>query len=108
MSAPAGPQPAAQIATLQAPGETETPYGGRARVWTDVATLWVRLQPTGASLDQLQGQRPVRIQTANAAARDHPDAAAGQRLIPDGPAWRVLAVPRPGDGRMTLLLDRTP
>jgi head-tail adaptor len=108
VSALTGPQPAAQIATLQAPGETETPYGGRARVWSDVATLWVRLKPGGATLEQLQDQRPVRIETASAAARDHPDAAAGQRLVADGPPWRVLAVQRPGGGRMTLLLDRTP
>ncbi len=99
--------PAAQFAALQAASDTETAYGGRTRTWTEVATLWVHLQPTGARLDQRQDQRPVRIETATAAARDHPAAAAGQRLVLTGPPWRVLAVQRPGGGRMVLSLDRT-
>lgn len=96
-------------ATLQAAVETETAEGGRARAWSDVAPVWVELRPGAGSADAAQEQRPVRVETAVAFARDHPAAAAGQQLaVPDGPPWRVLAVRRadPAPGRMTLLLDR--
>ncbi len=96
-------------ATLQAAAETETAEGGRARAWSDLALVWVELRPGAGSADAAEGQRPVRVETASAGARDHPLAAAGQRLLtPDGPPWRVLAVRRadPAPGRMTLLLDR--
>lgn len=96
-------------ATLQIAVETETAEGGRTRAWADVALVWVELRLGADASDTAQEQRPVRVETASAFARDHPLAAAGQQLVtPDGPPWRVLAVRRadPAPGRMTLLLDR--
>ena len=29
------------LATLQIAAETETEFGGRTRVWSDIATVWV-------------------------------------------------------------------
>lgn len=97
---------AAALAPLQAPATTETAYGGQAEAWTTMATLWVHLQPGGASSEAREGQPPGRIETATATARDHPDVEAGQQLVLDGPPWRILAVHRPQPGRMTLVLDR--
>jgi hypothetical protein len=97
-------------AVLQAAAETETPYGGLAPVWASVATIWIALKPGSATYDQLEQQRPVRIETASATARDDARAAAGQQLLAgdDPNPWRVLAVERaePQPGAMTLRLDR--
>jgi hypothetical protein len=96
-------------AVLQAPSETPTALGGVTTVWTPALSLWIDLALGGARYDQLEGQRPVRIETATAAARDDPGAAAGQQLLAgaDPNPWRVLAVQRITPGRMTLVLDRT-
>ena len=97
---------AAALAALQAASATESAYGGRTEAWTTLATLWVHLQPGGASGMAREGQPPGRIETATASARDHPAAAAGQQLMLDGPPWRIVAVQRPQPGRMVLVLDR--
>jgi hypothetical protein len=98
-------------AVLQAAAETETAYGGLVTVWTAVASIWIALKPGSATNDQLEQQRPVRIETAAATARDDPRAGAGQQLLAgdDPTAWRILAVERaePAPGAMTLRLDRT-
>ncbi len=99
-------QPAAQLGVLQQAADAETAYGGRTRAWSPLATLWVHLTPGSASYDQADGEAPSRVKTANAAARDHPDAAAGQRLQLEGAPWSVLAVQRPQPGRMLLALQR--
>ena len=93
-------------AALQSAAETETDFGGRTRVWTTIASIWVTFIPGGASADTGQEQRPFRVETASASARDHPLAASDQQLLLDGPPWRVIAVQRTEPGRMTLILDR--
>ena len=107
MTAPAYPTPA----TLQASTATGTAYGGAALAWAPSAEIWIALQPGAAAYDQLEGLRPVRIETASATARDDPRAAPGQQLLAgdDANPWRVLAVERanPRPGAMTLRLDRT-
>ncbi len=94
------------LASLQGSTETETEFGGRTRVWTEIATVWVVLTPAGTTSDTGQDQRPFRVETATAAARDHPLAVTGEQLVTDDALWRVLAVQRTEPGRMTLLLDR--
>ena len=97
-------------ATLQTATASETSYGGETLVWTDVVTLlWIDLKPGAASYDQLEGQRPVRIETASATARDEARCMAGLRLLAgaDPNPWRVLAVERTTPGVMTLRLDRS-
>ena len=94
------------LAALQSATETETDFGGRTRAWSTIASVWVQLTPGAASADGGQDQRPVRVETATAQARDHTLAAAGQQLVLDGPPWRVIAVQRVQPGRMTLILDR--
>jgi len=97
-------------ATLQASTATQTAYGGAALAWTATAQLWIALKPGGATYDQLDGLKPVRIETASATARNDPRAAAGQQILvgDDAIPWRVLAVERadPQPGAMTLRLDR--
>jgi len=106
VSAPAYPTPA----VLQAAIQTETAYGGVTTVWAAVATLWIAMKPGAASDDQLEQQKPVRIETAAATARDDPRACAGQQLLAgdDANPWRLLAVEHanPQPGVMTLRLDR--
>src|SRR5690606_8355277 len=76
-----------RLATLEAAVEAETAFGGRTRSWSEVAALWVDLKtPTGRERAQ-GGQRPVLTESAQAEARDHPLAAAGQRLALDGDNW---------------------
>jgi len=98
-------------AVLQAATATETPYGGAALAWTPVATIWINLKPGSATYDQQEQQRPVRIETASATARDDLRCTAGQQLLAgeDPSPWRILAVERaqPQPGVMTLRLDRT-
>ena len=99
----------ANPAVLENAVETETGFGGRTRAWIHAADLWLDLKPGGATTASSQDQRPVRVETAAAEARDHPAAAPGQRLTLAGePPWTVLAVQRgrPTPGRMTLLLER--
>ena len=80
------------------------------RAWADVAGVWVMLAYGSAGEEAAQEMQPVRTEAATAVARDHPTAAAGQRLAVDGDPlpWRVLALRRgePAPGRMTLVLDR--
>ena len=97
-------------AALQAASETPTVYGGLTSTWTLAANLWIDLAPGSSSWSQLEDQRPTRIETASAVARDDLRACAGQQLLAgaDPNPWRVIAVQRarPEPGRMTLLLDR--
>lgn len=99
-------EPAAQLAAIQAVSDTETDYGGRVPTWTDLATVWVYLKLGAATTQTLEGQPPVRIETASAAARDVPSAEPGQRLVATGAPWRILAIDRAIPGRMALTLDR--
>ena len=96
------------FATLQAAAETETDFGGRTRVCTDVADLWVELIRKGAAEPAEGGLRPVFTEDAVAVAHDDPLAAQGQILLAGGDSWRVVRVVRgaPRMGRMTLHLDR--
>jgi head-tail adaptor len=97
-----------RLAVLQSAAETETAYGGRTRVWSDVASLWVDLSVTGGSERSQAAQRPELSEQAKAEARDHPSAAAGQRLVIGGDNWRVVRLTRgePKIGRMTLFLQK--
>ena len=97
-----------RLASLSRATDSETAFGGRARSWDVVATLWVAITPGGAREAGEAGSRPLLIQPASAEARDLAAADRGQRLSVDGVDWRVVSVahaaPRPG--RMTLSLDR--
>lgn len=96
------------LVSLQSAVETETEFGGRTRIWSDVASVWVTLTPGSATNDTGQDQRPFRVETASASARDHPLAAPGQQLVIGAETpWRVLAVQRTEPGRMILILDRS-
>ena len=99
-----------RLATLKSAVESETVFGGRARSWSDVATIWIDLQVTGGSEGAEADQRPSLSETAEAQARDHPSAAAGQRLSAGGDNWRVVRLVRgaPKMGRMTLFLSKDP
>jgi len=94
---------------LEAAVEAETPLGGRSRAWAPVAALWLDLSATAMREAAAEQQRPVRIETATAVARDDPRATPGQRLtVGEDPPWRVLDIDRaqPTPGRMRLRLER--
>lgn len=100
-----------RLASLLEIQETETAYGGRQRVWTQVATLWVDFEAGSSRLQSAAGDagtRPVTVRTASAVARDLALAAPGQRLSLDAVSWDVSAVDsgRPSPGFMTLALER--
>ena len=90
--------------------EAPTAYGGVSLAWTQVATVWVRLNRGPLQeADPAADHPPAALQTATAVARDHPLAAAGQRLTLHGePPFHVIEVRRgePAPGAMTLILDR--
>ena len=69
--------PRAQPATLQAPSETETPFGGRDRAWSQAASLWV---PTIiiAGIYVPYVYRPVRGQVLSVIRREFVEAAIAQ------------------------------
>ena len=96
------------LAILEAVSEAETVFGGRTKSWTQVAALWVDLQPLGHHEAGDGALRPGLIDSAEAVARTHAAAARGQRLKAGGEAWRVVAVApaQPKPGRMTLSLER--
>ncbi len=95
------------LAVLEAASEAETVFGGRSRTWTQVAAVWVDLQPAGHREAGDGGTRPVLTETAEAQARSGV-AARGMRLKAGGEPWRVVAVlpGRPRPGRMILKLER--
>ena len=100
-----------RLASLLEVQETETAYGGRQRVWTQVATLWVDIEAGSSRLQSAAGDagtRPVTLRSASAITRDLALAAPGQRLSLDAIAWDVTAVDRsqPSSGFMTLSLER--
>lgn len=109
-SAPAATGPFRLAAQLLVPVESETAFGGRTRNWSAAATVWLDLL-AGPGRDYAAGeQRPLRVESALAVARDHSLAARGLRLaIGAEPPWRILAVTRdhPAPGLMSLTLDRT-
>lgn len=94
-------------ATLEAASEAETVFGGQARTWAPIASLWINLKPDGHR-EAGEAGREVLVETATAEARSLGVAARGQRLVAGGPPWRVVAVTpnRPWAGRMTLHLER--
>ena len=97
-----------RLAVLQSAVEAETAFGGRTRSWSEVASVWVDLRVTGGSEGAEAGQRPALSESARAEARDHPGAAAGQRLSVGGDNWRLVRLVRgaPKLGRMTLHLEK--
>lgn len=99
-----------RLAVLESAVEAETAFGGRARSWSEVASLWVDLRVVGGSERGEADQRPVLGESARAEARDHLLAAAGQRLSVGGDNWRVVRLVRgaPKLGRMTLHLEKEP
>ena len=99
-----------RLASLQEAAETETAFGGRTRTRSEVATLWVDLREGAPRETPQAGQQPQLAVSAEAEARDHPQAAAGQRLVVSGDNWRVLRLVRgaPMMGRMTLHLEKDP
>jgi hypothetical protein len=97
-------------AELLTPVETPTPFGGLTRTWTAAATLWLDLLAGPGRELSVGEQRPLRVESALAIARDHPLAARGLRLqLGADPPWRILAVARdhPAPGLMSVSLDRT-
>lgn len=98
------------LATLEAATETPTAYGGVTLAWSQVATVWITLKRGPLrTAEPATDHPPAAEQGATAIARDHPLAAAGQRLSPPGePFFRVVEVRRgePAPGLMTLVLDR--
>ena len=96
-------------AQLQTATDSVTPFGGRTRLWTSVATLWLALTP-GRSFEVNEPGLPSRRRTRAAAiARDHPVAVRGARLVIGAePPWRILDVSHraPARGFMTLTLER--
>lgn len=100
-----------RLASLLAVQETETQFGGRQRVWTQIATLWVEFEAGSSRLQSAAGDagtRPVALRSASAISRDLDLAAPGQRLSLDAVLWDVTAVDRgqPSPGFMTLTLER--
>ena len=96
------------LAIVEAPSETDTVFGGKARSWVQVCALWIDLVPSGHR-EGGEGNRPVLTETASAIARTTSAVQAGQRITTGGPKWRVVAVTpsAPKTGRMTLSLERT-
>lgn len=95
------------LATLEAPSEVETVFGGRTRSWTQVAALWVDLRPRGHREIEEAGRRRL-VETAEAEARTCAGAARGSRLKAGGEAWRIVAAsPSRTRGRTLLSLERS-
>ncbi len=96
-----------RLARLEAPVESETPFGGRTVSWEPAADLWVAMSPMRAR-DVAQGGVARTVAVARAEAREHPAAEAGMRLELDGMVWRVAAVDRAGaePGRMILHIEK--
>lgn len=95
------------LATLYAVTETQTAFGGQARSWTSLASLWVSLSPISSSLINSPNQPPQRREQVRAQARNMAIAAVGQRLSIGPRHWRITAVDRgqPRPGLMVLDLE---
>jgi hypothetical protein len=95
------------LATLYAVTETQTAFGGQARSWTSLATLWVSLSPISTNLVANPNQPPQQREQVRAQARDMAVVAVGQRLSIGPRHWRITAVDRgqPEPGLMVLDLE---
>ena len=95
------------LATLYAVTETQTAFGGQARSWTSLASLWVSLSPISSSLINSPNQPPQRREQVRAQARNMAIAAVGQRLSIGPRHWRITALDRgqPRPGLMVLDLE---
>ena len=82
------------LATLDAVTETQTAFGGQARSWTSLASLWVSLSPISSSLITSPNQPPQRREQVRAQARNMAIAAGGQRLSIGPRHWRITALDR--------------
>lgn len=94
---------------LMTPVKTPTAYGGLVRAWSPAATVWLDLLPGPGRELSVGEQRPLRIESALAIARDQPLAARGLQLVLGAePPWRILSVARdhPAPGLMSLTLER--
>lgn len=95
------------LATLSRVTETPAVFGGQARSWTPLATLWVSLSPVSTHLVTNADQRPQRREQRQAQARDMALAAPDLRLSIGQRHWRITAVDRgqPQPGLMVLDLE---
>ena len=96
------------LATLEAPSEAETVFGGRTRSWSQVAALWIDLRSAGHRESPDAAGPPRLVETAEAEARTHPAVRRGQRLKTGGEPWRIVAVAPHAvrRGRIVLKLER--
>jgi hypothetical protein len=95
------------LATLSAVTPTATVFGGQARSWTPLASLWVSLSPISTGLITNADQRPVRREQMRAEARDLSLVAPDQRLSIGPRHWRITMVDhgQPQPGLMVLELE---
>jgi hypothetical protein len=95
------------LATLFSVTEAQTAFGGQARSWTSLASLWVSLSPISSNLISNPNQPPQRREQVRAQARDMAVVAVGQRLSIGPRHWRITAVDRgqPKPGLMVLDLE---
>lgn len=88
--------------TLSTPVETPDGAGGATVVWTDVATLWARLDPVGANERRI-ADHLATVATHRITIRWRDDIAGGMRFTWRGRSFRVTAVHDPDETRRYLV-----
>jgi SPP1 family predicted phage head-tail adaptor len=98
-----------QRATLLARTLTPDGGGGFAESWDAVATVWIRLEPLGATDTPSAGHLESRIRH-RITLRRRADLAAGQRIAVAGRTLRIHAVldGGPRDAFVTLTAEELP
>lgn len=96
MRLPRDPGALAHRVTLQAPVQTPDGAGGFASTWTDVATLFARVEPLSTERVFAGGEAIERV-THRVLMRRRDGVAAGMRLLRAGRALVILTVHDPDE-----------
>lgn len=105
---PSGYLSARTLAQLLEPVEAETPYGGRARSYAPLGTVWLRVGGRRRR-ERTEAGTGAATEVATAEARADPRLAEGRVIRFGGADWTLAAIDGDPDrpGRVSLTLERT-
>ena len=99
-----------QRVTLESAAGAPDDAGGETVTWDAVATLWARIEPTGAR-EQVVAGHLSGVVTHDVTIRWRGDIAGGMRVAYRGRTFRILAVHDPDETRRYLVartMEETP
>ncbi|MBN2744519.1 MAG: phage head closure protein [Marinilabiliaceae bacterium] len=88
--------------TIQQPTRTTSSMGQPVTTFADVATVWARIEETGAS-EATEANRAQSIYSARVTIRHYPDITMRHRLMIDGQPHEITGIQNTGRRQFSIL-----